>query len=81
MKLVFNYWQEGSINTESVGFYGFCDALEVDNGKSAPASGWGLDHALKAWGAYWKHSFYSAGKFGSFQEMHAHTESDLSMRE
>ncbi|RDX48552.1 peptidase S28 [Lentinus brumalis] len=60
MKLPFNYWQEGSIESESVGFYQFCDALEVDKGKSAPASGWGLDHALKAWGAFWKDGFYNA---------------------
>ncbi|KAI1784395.1 serine carboxypeptidase S28-domain-containing protein [Ganoderma leucocontextum] len=39
-------------------FYHFCDALEVQNGVSAPASGWGLDHALQAWGTYWKSTFY-----------------------
>ncbi len=65
MKLPFNYWQEGSIESESDGFYQFCDALEVDKGKSAPASGWGLDHALKAWGEFWKNGFYSAGECSS----------------
>ncbi|KAI0764283.1 peptidase S28 [Trametes elegans] len=39
-------------------FYQFCDALEVNNGASAGASGWGLDHALQAWGNYWKSAYY-----------------------
>ena len=39
-------------------FFEFCDALEVKSGVSAPAAGWGLDHALQAWGSYWKNSFY-----------------------
>ncbi|KAH9856842.1 peptidase S28 [Lenzites betulinus] len=40
-------------------FYEFCDTLEVKSGVSAGASGWGLDHALQAWGNYWKSSYYS----------------------
>ena len=32
-------------------FYRFCDALEGNS--SAPADGWGLDHALQAWSFYW----------------------------
>ncbi|KAI0072974.1 peptidase S28 [Panus rudis PR-1116 ss-1] len=48
-------WQSLSPSTGTEGqFFKFCDALEVKNGVSAPASGWGLDHALAAWGAYWK---------------------------
>lgn len=39
-------------------FYQFCDALEVQDGVSAPASGWGLDYALQAWGNYWKSTYY-----------------------
>lgn len=35
-------------------FYQFCDALEVKDGQTAPESGWGLDHALTAWGAYFQ---------------------------
>ncbi|KAG7097309.1 hypothetical protein E1B28_004671 [Marasmius oreades] len=35
-------------------FYNFCDALEVKNGMNAPVSGWGLDHALAAWGKHWR---------------------------
>ncbi|KIP11822.1 hypothetical protein PHLGIDRAFT_10371 [Phlebiopsis gigantea 11061_1 CR5-6] len=38
-------------------FFNFCDALEVKNGVSAPASGWGLNHALTAWGSYWKNGY------------------------
>ncbi|KAI0666133.1 peptidase S28 [Trametes maxima] len=38
-------------------FYGLCDSLEVDgSGKSAGPQGWGLQHALSAWGAYTKSS-------------------------
>ncbi|KAI0365894.1 peptidase S28 [Pilatotrama ljubarskyi] len=40
-------------------FYTFCDALEVKNGVSAGPSGWGLDHALQAWGNFWKSTYYS----------------------
>lgn len=67
VKLVFNYWQEGSVTTRSNGFYQFCDAMEADEkGRKAPASGWGIDHALKAWGDYWKHGgFYKAGMSGT----------------
>lgn len=39
-------------------FYKFCDALEVKNGTNAPASGWGLDHALPAWAAYFKTAYF-----------------------
>lgn len=35
-------------------FFNFCDALEVKDGVSAPASGWGLENALSAWGNYFK---------------------------
>ncbi|KAI0332898.1 peptidase S28 [Cubamyces sp. BRFM 1775] len=39
-------------------FFQFCDALEVESGgKVAGPNGWGLDHALAAWGAYYKESF------------------------
>ncbi|OBZ65442.1 putative serine protease K12H4.7 [Grifola frondosa] len=38
-------------------FYQFCDALEVKNGVSAGASGWGLTHALQAWGSYWTNTY------------------------
>jgi hypothetical protein len=38
-------------------FYKFCDALEVKNGVSAPASGWGVDHALSAWGKFFSGNY------------------------
>lgn len=47
-------------------FFNFCDVLEVKNGISAPASGWGLDHALTAWGDYWKNGYLYSRKQGPF---------------
>ena len=38
-------------------FFKSCDAIEVMNGVSAPATGWGLDHALSAWGGYFKNVY------------------------
>ena len=38
-------------------FFQSCDAIEVMNGVSAPATGWGLDQALSAWGAYFKNVY------------------------
>ena len=39
-------------------FFNFCDALEVKNGKNAPAKGWGLQNAVTAWGKYWNETYY-----------------------
>ncbi|KZP04566.1 peptidase S28 [Athelia psychrophila] len=39
-------------------FFNFCDALEVKSGQNAPASGWGLDNAVTAWGKYWNETYY-----------------------
>ncbi|KAJ3970306.1 serine carboxypeptidase S28-domain-containing protein [Lentinula raphanica] len=51
-------WQDMQPTTgPGAAFYNFCDALEVKNGIVAPAEGWGLDHALTAWGTYWKDSY------------------------
>ncbi|KAI9446834.1 peptidase S28 [Lactarius indigo] len=47
-------WQSLSPASGGGGFYDFCDALEVDNGISAPECGWGLGHALTAWANYSK---------------------------
>ncbi|KAG6918838.1 hypothetical protein DXG01_011243 [Tephrocybe rancida] len=53
-------WQSLSVTTGPGGqFFKFCDALEVNAGKVAPASGWGLDHALAAWGSYWRTTYYA----------------------
>ena len=35
-------------------FYSFCDALEVKDGEVAGEDGWGLEHALAAWGSYYQ---------------------------
>ena len=56
VKYVFN-WYQNDIKT----FAHFCEALEVDNGKVAPKEGWGLDHAMTAWGKYWNETFYPLG--------------------
>lgn len=37
-------------------------SLEVWNGTIAPASGFGLDHALTAWGNFWKNGYLVEGK-------------------
>jgi len=48
-------WENLQPNTGSnAAFFEFCDALEVKDGVSAPASGWGLEHALPTWGNYFK---------------------------
>lgn len=38
-------------------FFEFCDALEVKDGVSAPAAGWGLAHALPAWSSFFSQSY------------------------
>ncbi|EIW78770.1 peptidase S28 [Coniophora puteana RWD-64-598 SS2] len=35
-------------------FFQFCDALEVKDGQSADANGWGVDNAIAAWGKYYQ---------------------------
>ncbi|KAF9267547.1 peptidase S28 [Marasmius fiardii PR-910] len=55
-----NLWDWQSLQPTSgpnTTFTRFCDALEVKDGKSAPASGWGADHAIQAWGAFWKNEY------------------------
>ncbi|KAF8699317.1 Serine protease S28, partial [Rhizoctonia solani] len=48
------YWQSLQPGQSDQSFYEFCDALEVKDGVSAGPSGWGLDHALTAYGNYMK---------------------------
>ncbi|KAI0065737.1 peptidase S28 [Artomyces pyxidatus] len=51
-----NLWDWQSLQPASgpgATFFQFCDALEVKNGVSAPASGWGAEHAVAAWGDFW----------------------------
>ncbi|KZV70719.1 hypothetical protein PENSPDRAFT_578945 [Peniophora sp. CONT] len=56
-----NLWDWQSLQVYSgpgTQFYKFCDALEKDaNGTVAPASGFGLDHALKAWSSYFNSTY------------------------
>jgi hypothetical protein len=57
-----NLWDWQSLQPTSgadTKFRKFCDALEVKDGVSAPASGWGVDHALAAWGAHWRNGYLS----------------------
>ena len=56
-------WQSLSPDTGSEGaFFKFCDALEVKDGQIAPASGFGADHAVQAWAAYWKNGYLKESK-------------------
>ncbi|KZV68145.1 peptidase S28 [Peniophora sp. CONT] len=73
------------------GFFEFCDALEVKDNKTAPASGWGLEHALSAWGAFFKNVYLPAtcgddnyndclGTYDASQEFYTSTEIDDATR-
>lgn len=56
-----NLWDWQSLQPTSgpgATFFDFCDALEVKDGKSAPAAGWGLAHALPAWGAFFSGAYF-----------------------
>lgn len=44
-------------------FFQSCDAIEVKDGANAPAGGWGLSHALPAFGAYFKNIYLPARTF------------------
>lgn len=55
-----NLWDWQSLDPDAgpgATFFQFCDALEVKKGVSAPASGWGVDNALQAWGTFWKDGY------------------------
>ncbi|KAL7281910.1 hypothetical protein ACG7TL_003376 [Trametes sanguinea] len=58
---VYGAWQNASVTTPGGGASDICDALEVDraSGKLAGPEGWGLDHALAAWGAYYNETLVS----------------------
>ncbi|KAF7775751.1 hypothetical protein Agabi119p4_4144 [Agaricus bisporus var. burnettii] len=51
-------WQSLQPTSQNSLFYEFCDALEVKDGVSASAEGWGLEHALQAWGNFWTEGGY-----------------------
>ena len=60
-----NLWDWQSLSPTSGGgtFFEFCDALEVDaNGNHAPAAGFGLQHALSAWGSYLTNTYLPTSK-------------------
>ncbi|KAH9855013.1 peptidase S28 [Lenzites betulinus] len=50
-----NLWDWQNLSPASNGgiFFQFCDALEVKDGVNAGPNGWGAEHALQAWAAYW----------------------------
>ncbi|KAI0065739.1 peptidase S28, partial [Artomyces pyxidatus] len=52
-------WQSLQPDTGGGIFYDFCDALEVKDGVSAPATGWGAEHAVAAWGNFWSSTYYA----------------------
>jgi hypothetical protein len=60
-----NLWDWQSLQPNSKGgfFFQFCDALEVKDGVSAPATGWGLDHALGAWSGFWRDGYLENRQF------------------
>ncbi|KAH9942562.1 peptidase S28 [Amylocystis lapponica] len=53
-------WQYLQPYSDEDRFFNFCDALEVKDGVNAPAGGWGLEHALSAWGSYWANTYFSS---------------------
>ena len=57
-----NLWDWQSLQPDvgpDAQFFQFCDALEVKDGVSAGSDGWGLEHALNAWGTYWANTYYA----------------------
>jgi len=40
-------------------FFEFCDALEVKDGVTASATGWGLENAINSWGSFWNTTYYA----------------------
>ena len=60
-------WQSLQPTTGSgSAFFEFCDAIEVKDGQKAGVSGWGVQHALSAWGTYWNTTYYSQCKSSIF---------------
>jgi len=61
-----NLWDWQRLQTDSgpnAPFGRFCDALEVKDGQVAGPKGWGLDHALRAWGKFWKDGYLADRRF------------------
>ena len=72
----YNLWDWQSLQPYSgpnQQFYQFCDALEVgSDGTVAPAAGFGLDHALTAWGSYMTNTYLPASALQSKFESIVH---------
>lgn len=60
MNIVFDWQSLQPYTGPNATFFQSCDALEVKNGVNAPASGWGLAHALPAFGSYFKNIYLPA---------------------
>ncbi|KAF4598845.1 hypothetical protein EYR38_007253 [Pleurotus pulmonarius] len=89
-----NLWDWQSLQPTSgpnTTFTRFCDALEVKDGVSAPSSGWGVAHALPAWGAFWRNGYLRQlcgkddaetclGSYNATQEFYTDTDIDNSNR-
>jgi hypothetical protein len=43
-------------------FFEFYDALEVKDGVTASATGWGLENAINSWGSFWNNTYYAQSK-------------------
>ncbi|RXW21483.1 hypothetical protein EST38_g4379 [Candolleomyces aberdarensis] len=55
---VISDWQTLDVDSpRGSGFFEFCDALEVQGGQVAPASGFGARSALEAWGRFYRTSY------------------------
>ncbi|QRV89989.1 Serine carboxypeptidase S28 [Ceratobasidium sp. AG-Ba] len=61
-------WQNLQPGDSDQSFYEFCDALEVKDGVSAGPGGWGLGHALTAYGNYMKSYISSVCGFFTQEE-------------
>ena len=63
---IFFMWQDIQPDGAYYNVIYFCDQLEVKDGEVAPASGWGVDHALSAWASVWKGQFLRIRAYNSF---------------
>lgn len=57
-------WQTLDVDSpRGSGFFEFCDALEVQGGEVAPASGWGARTAIEAWARYYRTTYLPTRTF------------------
>ena len=43
--------------------------MEVKNGVNAPVSSWGADHAVSAWGSYFRNTYLPLSKWPKFEHL------------